>query len=252
MSVLMVLFIGSLVVAVYDHYYPLAHFKGDKIAAKIETSIPEFFDYGVLIDSTYCNDFFRFRINITKGHKGDYKIYDYKSVSILERDSASAKRKRVSEIKEHDLLVIRPVLRKVAVQNLLDKTASAKELLDYIDNKGKYDFYGPDYHLVIRATKLNNLSLNAYASQFSNIHPTNYGNSRTKTISGKEFLELDGMQTQPSVESSVAFRLLGGENKNIKSYMLEMNDFALSIHLFYHTKEQEKILLELLQSLSFH
>jgi len=174
------------------------------------------------------------------------------SINIYERDSVLAKPRLAASIAEHDLLIIQPELVKIDVQDFLDQTASAKELLNYGAKKSKLDFHGPDYNIVIRAHNLYGKALSAYANQFSNIHNPNYGDVQYKTISGLTFREFEGVQSQNTVPARAAFRIMGGKNKKIASYMADINGFALSISLFYQTEEQKEKLLTMVDRISFH
>jgi hypothetical protein len=250
--ILWVLFFSTLIFTVLNYYKVSEFFKSKKTNTVFQKASPKYFDFGVLIDSTYCNDFFKFRISISKGHQGDYKIYDYTSISILKRDSVPASPRLASEVTEHDLLLITPQLVKVDVKDYLAKTTSIKELLEYSAKKSKRDLDGPEYHLVIRAYKLSGQSITTYASQFSNIHGPEYGAPQTKMISGMAFWEYEGMETQNTTEGRALARIMGRENKNINSYMIEINDFALSINLFYKTEAQKCELLKMVETISFH
>lgn len=251
-TILIILFLGSLVYATYEAYGPFNEFDLNNKTAKTKEQYPEYFDYGTIADSTYCNDFFRFRIPVSKGYQYDYKIYDFKNSTIYERDLILAKPRLASAITEHDLLIITPELLKIDVQDILGKRASTQEWLDYSSKKRKREFHGPEYCLIIRAYNLSGKALGTYTSELSNIHNPDNGDSQTKLISGIQFREFEGEESQDTIESRVAFQILGGKNQNIISFMTEINDFAFSINLFYQTEEQKHILLEMANMISFH
>lgn len=236
-TILIILLLGSLAYAAYDACGPF------ELKKEI---VPKYFDYGVITDSIYCNDFFGFRLPIPKGNTADNKIYDYTDINLLERDSTLAKPSLASDIRNHDLLVILPKLTKVDINKDL------KGWMEYSSEKYRRESHGTDYVFIIRAHNLFGGHLKAYASKFSNIYNPNYGDSKTKTISGIEFKEYHGMEAPANPESSVLFQLMGGENKQIISYMAEINGFALSINLFYLTEEQKCMLLEMVDEISFH
>jgi hypothetical protein len=251
-TILIILFLGSLAFATYEAHGPFEGFNAKEETTELKEVEAIYFDYGVIADSTYCNDFFKFRIPISKGHQGDYKIYDYTSINILARDSVPAKPILSASIAEHDLLIIQPELVKIDIQDMIERRATANDLLNYGEKKRKLDFHGPDYNIVIRAHNLYGKALSSYTSQFSNINNPNYGDVRYKTISGLTFREFAGVQSQSTIPASVAFQLFGGKNKNITSFMADINGFALSITLFYQTEEQKEKLLVMVDGISFH
>lgn len=245
MPILFVLFVVSLVFTGYNHYGP---FELKKELPEVELErIPKYFDYGVVSDSTYCNDFFKFRVPIPKGQEAEYKLYDYIEKSIFEKDSVLAKPRLVSDIAEHDLVIIKKELVKVELSKVLKETGSSDSYWKYSAEKRKTEFYGPDYNLIIRAYNLHGKPFGTFASQFSNIHNPDYSGAQTKMISGIEFREYSG-----ATESNLAYRLIGGEDKKIISFMTEINGFAFSINIFYKTEEQKCLLLEIVDEIKFY
>lgn len=251
-QILIILLVGSLGFVAYQNFGSLEWLTLKRTDSKSETQVPKYFDYGVLIDSTYCNDFFNFSISISKGHQADYQQYDYHSINSLEKDSVIAEPRLASEIQKHDLLIITPVLIKVDMEETFKKTGSVKDWMDYNKAKHKRESVGPDYSAVIRVERLSGQSVERYASQFSNMHNPNYGGKHTKIIAGKPFVAYEGQEVQNSVAESMVLGFMGGEYKKINSFMTEINDFAVSINLFYQTDEQKAMLLEMVDTITFH
>jgi len=247
--ILALLFLGSLLYAVYDAYVPLELKKEAETPKEI---VPEYFDYGVISDSTYCNDFFRFRAPIQAKYKGNYRVYDYIEKSIYERDSVPAEPKLSSKVKNQSLLIIEPKLVKIDWIQNIKETKNLDAWQDYLSKKSKRERFGADYQMIIQAHNLSGKSLGSYIRLFENLHHPNYTEPRTKVISNVIFQEYVGVETQRTSMEGVTFRLLGGENRNICSYITEINGFALSIDLFYKTEDQKCILMGMAEEITFH
>lgn len=247
--ILTLLFFVSLLYAAYDEYGP---FELKEEVTTTKENIPEYFDYGSIADSSYCNDFFEFRIPILKGHEADYKIYDYTNSNIHQRDSVLAKPRLVSTIGEHDLLIITPELVKIDLMKIFKETGSFEDWQNYSSKKLKRESFGPDYSLIIKAHNLSGKPVGAYTSQFLNIHNLDYGNSKTKMISSISFQEYQGMESRDGSMQEAMFGIMGGKNKKITSYVTKIHGFALNINLFYQTEEQKCALLAMIARISFH
>ncbi len=250
-TIFSILFFGSLLFAIYKAYGP---FQLTAEVSEPQKEIPEYFDYGTVVDSIYCNDFFRFQMPTFKGYTTNYKKYDYIEKNFYERDSILAKPRLTSDIYDLDLLVIEPELIKIDFVNILQKHKKdfVKILKAYSTEKYKRESFGSDYQLVIRAHKLSEEYLGSYISLFENLHNPNYGNSKTKMISNISFREYHGMESQGSSVQETMFGLMGGKNRNIISYFTQIHNFALSIDLFYKTEEQKCILLEMVDTIEFN
>ncbi|WP_396637534.1 hypothetical protein [Maribacter sp. R77961] len=248
---LLFLLIGSLLFAAGKNFTMLEWPTFADTTAPNE-DIPEYFDYGMISDSTYCNNFFKFRITITKGYETAYKKYENISATVKENDSVLVRQPLASDIIDHELLVVTPGLIKVDWRKALKETGSIKAWIEYDKIRRDKDLFGPEHCLIIRAHRLTNQSLDNYIHQFSNMHNPGYGESQTKIIADKTFNVYEGLEVQNSPEASTMFRLLGGENKQITTYLIEQNDFALSINLFYKTEAQKIKLLKMVQTITFH
>ncbi len=248
-TIVSLLFLISLGYALYSTYGP---FNTKEAVSEKHQKIPEYFDYGVLYDRIYCNDFFEFKIPILKGHEATYKKYDYITKSIYERDSISATPQRTAAISDQDLLVIVPELVKIDVVKSFMETKSIEDWQQYSKEKSKRDMFGPDYQLIIRAHNLREESLGRYINQFQNLHNPDYGTPKFKEISGISFRAYEGLESFGGAVQQTTFKMMGGENKKISSYVTEMHGFALSIDLFYLTEEQKCILLEMVNAIRFH
>jgi len=249
--ILLLLFLGSLCYAIYDAYGPFS-IKIDETETK--ENIPEYFDYGAITDSIYCNDFFGFRIPIPANHKGNYKKYDYIEKTLYERDSTLAVATLTSEIIDHDLFRVEPEFIKIdLVKMFLEETKTMDDMSEYMGKKSQRERFGAEYQMIIRVHRLFGATLKSYTNQFENLHNPDYANPSTKLISGIRFQELHGRERNgESVPGQVMFRMLGGKNKNIISFNTEIHDFAFSIDLFYQTDEQKCILLEMVDTITFH
>ena len=247
--ILILLFLGSFLYAVYNTY---GTFELKKEAGTPKEIVPEYFDYGVIANSTYCNDFFRFRVPVQAKHKGNYKVYDYIEKSIYEKDSVLAKPKLSSKVKNQSLLIIEPELIKIDWMQNIKETKNLDAWNDYLSKKSRRERFGADYQMIIQAHNLSGKPLGSYIRLFENLHHPNYIEPRTKVISNVTFQEYVGVETQSTSMESVTFRLLGGENRNICSYITEINGFALSIDLFYKTEEQKCILMRMAEEITFH
>jgi len=249
--ILVLLFLGSLAYAIYDFYGP---FEFKKEVTTEKKNIPEYFDYGVIADSIYCNDLFSFRIPIPNGYEGKYKTYDYIEKDFYTRDTIPAAPKLTSNITDHNLLIIEPVLVKMdPVKMILEEKKDMAFISEYLGKKNQRETFGADYQLVIRVHRLSDASLLSYTNQFENLHNPNYGTPKTKMISGIAFQELHGIeQNGKDAPGKVMFQMLGGKDKNIISLNTVMHDFAFSIDLFYQTEEQKSILLKMVNSMEFH
>jgi len=249
--ILVLLFLGSLAYAIYDFYGP---FELKKEVVTEKNKIPKYFDYGIISDSTYCNDFFSFRIPIPNGYEGKYKAYDYITKDIYTRDSLPATPKLISNITDHNLLIIEPVFVKIdPVKMILEEKKDITFISEYLSKKNQRDTFGADYQMVIRVHRLQNASIQSYINQFKNLHNPNYGGPKTKMVSGIAFKELQGVDHNgEDVPGRVMYQMLGGKDKNIISLNTVIHDFAFSIDLFYQTEEQKSILLEMVNSMKFH
>ncbi|MDB4292186.1 hypothetical protein N9954_02180 [Maribacter sp.] len=247
-TIAIVLFLISLTYALYQEYGPLI---APEEVAKSTEKIPEYFDYGTIADSSYCNDFFEFSIPISKGHQASYKKYDYIEKSFYVKDSVPATPKLTAAITDQGLLLIEPELVKIDWLKNLKETNSLEDFRKYSSEKSKREQFGSDYQLVISAHKLSESSLSSYINLFENLHNPNYGNSKTKMVSGIPFREYEGLEKQGDPVQSTMFSLMGGKNRTIISYFTEINGFALSIDLFYKTEKQKRILLEMVDTIHF-
>jgi len=140
-----VLFLGSLIYGVYMEYGPFKSFEDD---AKPTEIIPEYFDYGTVADSSYCIDFYEFRMPIPKAHEGDHKIYDYTDISFYERDSVLATPRLAANANHHDLLTILPKLVKIDIKE------DFEGWMNYRSEKFERESYDSDYSLIISAHNL--------------------------------------------------------------------------------------------------
>ncbi|TMM53738.1 hypothetical protein FEE95_17725 [Maribacter algarum] len=250
LKVLVFLFLGSLAYAVYDYFKPFKVQEGVVVA---KTSTPEYFDYGSVTDSIYCNDFFKFRIPILKGHEAQYKQYDYIEKTIYERDSVPAQPLLASEVNDNDLLFVIPELEKIDIVKSYKEEGSFEKWQSYQSEKSKRERFGADYQLIIRVHNLSGSSMHGYLNQFGNLHNPNYGSPNTKEISGVFFKELHGVENNgDGSPGKVMFQMLGGKNKNIITYSTEIKGFAVSIELFYLNEEQKDVLLEMVDGIHFH
>lgn len=248
-TIVSLLFLISLGYALY-HTYGLFDLK--ETVSEKHQKIPEYFDYGVLYDSIYCNDFFEFKIPILKGHEATYKKYDYITKSIYERDSILATPQSTTAISDQDLLVIVPELVKIDVVKSFMETKSIEGWQQYSREKSKRDMFGPDYQLIIRAHNLRDESLGRYINKFQNLHNPDYGTPKFKEISGISFRTYEGLESHGGPVQQTTFRMMGGRSKKIYSYVTEIHGFSLSIDLFYLTEEQKCILLEMVDAIQFN
>jgi len=248
-TILIALFFGSLFYAIYKEYEGVELTKEVSESKKI---IPEYFDFGKVVDSTYCNDFFGFRIPISKGHEAHYKKYDFIEKSILKKDTIPIRPRLTTAINDEDLLVILPEL---VVIDLLESVKSGKGMeawTNYESERSKREWFGADYQLVIRAHKFSGNSLSTYVNSFDNLHNPNYGNTKSKMISGILFQEYHGQETQGNPVQQTMFQITGGKIKKITSFVTQINGFALSIDLFYLTEKQKCILLDMVDTIYFN
>lgn len=250
-AVLLLLFLGSLSYAIYDTYGP---FELKKEVTDPKKNIPEYFDYGAITDSIYCNDFFGFRIPIANGCEGNYKKYDFIEKSFYVRDSVPAVPKLASDITEHVLLIIEPEFIKMdLVKMILKEKRRMEDVSEYMRAKSQREQFGADFQMVVRVHKLSGESLQSYTDRFENLHNPDYSNTEIKMVSGIPFQELHGIEQHGSDSPSrVMYQMLGGKNKSIISLATVIHDFAFSIDLFYQTEEQKATLLEMVDSIKFH
>lgn len=245
---------GAIVALLYlfiNPYYT-QHKKNEKLANKANPIIHQYFDFGSISDSIYCNDFFKFKITIPKGFEGKYKKYDYVEKNLIERDSTPIAPRLALDIQNCNILLIEPEIIKIDWLNNFKENGSLAGWEDYNSKKSKRDLLGSECQLSIRVHNLSETPLHAYMSKFENLHNPDYGNFQTRKISGIMFKEYHGVESQGSSIQETTFRLMGGENKNIISYNSKINDFAFSIDLFYTTEEQKGILLEIANNISFY
>ncbi len=248
-TIVALLFLISLCYALYQTYGP---FVAGAVVVIEQEEIPEYFDYGTLSDSIYCNDFFEFSVPILKGHEATYKQYDYIEKSIYERDSVWATPKRPSVIRDQDLLIVIPELVKLDYVKSFMETRSIEGFQKYSKEKTKREMFGADYQLIIRAHNLEGSTSNAYATRFENLHNPDYGAAKFKEISGISFREYQGLESHGGSVQQIMFQTMGGENRKIISYITQIHGFSLSIDLFYLTEEQKCILLEMVDSIQFN
>ncbi|RKR13503.1 hypothetical protein CLV91_2223 [Maribacter vaceletii] len=213
--------------------------------------VQEYFDFGNISDSVYCNNFFKFKISIPKGFEGAYKKYDYVNKSLLERDSIPIISRLAKDVENCNLLILEPELIEIDFFQNFIETGTSEAWRNYSSKKSKRDLNGPDCQIAIRAHNLSGNPLGAYTSKFENLHNPDYGDIQTKKISGVLFNEYHGIESQGDVPQKTFFMLMGGENKKIISYNTKINSFAFSIDLFYTTEKQKKLLLEIVDNISF-
>jgi len=226
--------------------------KNAALESKTKPILPQYFDFGKISDSTYCNDFFKFKISIPKGFEGTYKKYDYINKSLLERDSIPIITRLAKDVENCNLLVLEPELIKIDFFQNFIETGTSEAWRNYSSKKSKRDLNGPDCQIAIRVHNLSGIPLGTYTSKFENLHNPGYGDIQTKTISGVLFNEYHGIESQGDVPQKTFFMLMGGENKKIISYYTKIHSFAFNIDLFYTTDEQKKLLLEIVDDISFY
>ncbi|MEO1487744.1 MAG: hypothetical protein AAFU57_18570 [Bacteroidota bacterium] len=212
------------------------------------------FDYGVVEDSTYCNDFFKFRISFCEEF---IALSQQDNVTPSEIGAKIPPYENLTENpgEDQNLLAIYPKIQEVTIDAVLhDEKVDFEDFQAAMQQKTRAEQFGPEFQLFISSHSLEKESLIQYINQFSNLHPPNYDFNKTHeaTIGGESFLEYHGVETQESAPASVAFAIMGGKNRKIVSYFKEINGYAFCIDLFYHNEGQKAILLELLETMEFH
>ena len=212
------------------------------------------FDYGVVEDSTYCNDFFKFRISFCDEF---IVLSQQDNVTPSETDAEIPPYENLIEDpgEDQNLLAIYSKVEEVTMEAVLhDDNVNFEDFQAAMQQKTKEEQFGPEFQLFFSSHRLEKESLIQYINQFSNLHPPNYDfNQKHEAMIGREsFLEYHGVETQESAPASVAFAIMGGKNRKIVSYFKEINEYAFCIDLFYHNEGQKAILLELLETMEFH
>jgi len=213
-TILIVLFLGSLCYTVYEEH---ELFEVKKEVAEFKERTPRYFDYGTITKNTYCNDFFKFQIQISKGHEVNYKIYDHIDKNIYEKDPVLAEPKLASTIKDHNLLIIEPELVKIDLLKNFKETGNLDAWQNYSSEKYKRESFGSEYQMAISAHNLSGKSLKNYINLFKNLHNPDYGSTKTKLISNIKFHEYQGAESRENPMQQVIFENMGGKNKNITS-----------------------------------
>ncbi len=215
----------------------------------VEEIIPEFFDYGVVYDSIYCNSFFEFKIQLFKGHEIYYQTYDLVQKSLIKYDTVPLSPTLPTEVDTEVLLHIEPEFVD-NVQDFLKKNSFSKDsslipnFNAYLKEKSKRELFGADYQLRISCHRLANESLLQHMAKYENLHHPNYGTAKTTLIDGISFREYHGIEQQQNF-------IMGMRTKNIITYVTELYGFVLFVDLFYETEEQKCLLLDMVDQLDF-
>ncbi len=241
---LIVLFLISIVYILYSKY------SSSTTTPKVnkQNNVPEYFDYGTIADSIYCNTFFKFKIPIPKQHVGSYKTYNLVPKSLTSYDTVPLTLQTPTTIGATSLLLIEKEIIKITPNDIILLMREGKHSIvsEHIKNIGSFNAPKQNYQLHINVQNLDDDdfkgNLNKYLSMFSNMN-SNY-QQPTKIISGIPFKAYSGTQRD---------RLPGVYQNNTPfiSYITEINGFALNIDLFYNSDEEKDFLLNLVDTIEF-